>query len=113
MEVDIGGATPATNLQTGDVISFEYDTIYELHPRSICAQHRLARSYPFWMITACTTQPFARWYVWENGMNIMSDFPNDEIVRIYDYSWTMWNPDHMYKYYINPGWTGGNWASQV
>lgn len=93
MEVDIGGgATSETNLKRGDVITFEYDTLYELHPRALCVQHRLARSYPFWMYTACTTQPYARWYIWEVGMNIMSDFPN-EIVRIYDVNRLMYNPD--------------------
>jgi hypothetical protein len=96
MEVNIQASpSAATNLKLGDVISFEYDTLYELTPRAICTQHRLARSYPFWMYTACTTQPYARWYVWENGMNIMSDFP-DEIVRIYDVSRLMYNPNYMY-----------------
>ncbi len=64
------------------------------------------------MTTACTTQPFARWYVWEVGMNIMSDFPT-EIVRIYDYSSTMVNPDYTYKYNINAGWTTGNIVAKV
>ena len=96
MEVNIQASpNAATNLKLGDVISFEYDTLYELTPRAICAQHRQARSYPFWMYTACTTQPYARWYVWENGMNIMSDFPNEK-VRIYDVSRLMYNPNYMY-----------------